>query len=93
MSTITKKKEQTALEQKLNAPWHILIINDDVNTFEHVIDTLVKYCGHSPEQAYQCSLIIHHSGKCSVKVGEYDELRPIYEAILEEKIRAKIEET
>ncbi len=54
----------------------IILYNDEVNTFDHVIKTLIEVCEHTPEQAEQCSLIVHYKGKCSVKSGSYDELEP-----------------
>ncbi|MDG1821898.1 MAG: ATP-dependent Clp protease adaptor ClpS [Flavobacteriaceae bacterium] len=54
----------------------IILYNDEVNTFDHVIKTLIEVCDHTPEQAEQCSLIVHYKGKCSVKRGSYDELEP-----------------
>jgi len=68
----------------------LVVFNDDVNTFDHVINTLIKVCGHSPEQAEQCTLIIHFKGKCTVKTGSFDELRPMKEGICEVGIDAKI---
>jgi len=78
-------KEQT---KELN---HIIVWNDDVNTFDFVIETLVDLCDHSKEQADQCALLIHMKGKCSVKRGEYKELRPICEAILDRGLSATID--
>ena len=54
----------------------IILYNDEVNTFDHVIKTLIEVCDHTLEQAEQCSLIVHYKGKCSVKHGSYDELEP-----------------
>ena len=54
--------------------WSLVVFNDDVNTFDHVIDTLVDVCKHEPTQAEQCAMIIHLKGKCAVNSGEYDEL-------------------
>jgi ATP-dependent Clp protease adaptor protein ClpS len=68
----------------------LVVFNDDVNTFEHVIQTLIKVCKHTPEQAEQCTLIIHYKGKCSVKNGSYDFLKPLRDAICEVGIDAKI---
>jgi len=68
----------------------LVVFNDDVNTFDHVINTLIKVCGHSPEQAEQCTLIIHFKGKCTVKTGSFDELRPMKDGICEVGIDAKI---
>jgi ATP-dependent Clp protease adaptor protein ClpS len=69
----------------------IVLYNDDVNSFQHVIECLVKYCRHNPHQAEQCATIVHFNGKCSVKDGSYDDLKPICEALLENQLRAKIE--
>ena len=68
----------------------LLVYNDDFNTFEHVIDTLIKVCKHSAEQAEQCTWLIHHKGKCKVKEGSYEELNPMREAICNAGIDAKI---
>jgi ATP-dependent Clp protease adaptor protein ClpS len=68
----------------------LVVFNDDVNTFEHVTRTLIKVCEHTPEQAEQCTLIIHYKGKCQVKAGTFDFLRPMREAICEAGIDARI---
>lgn len=68
----------------------LIVFNDDFNTFEHVIDTLIRVCRHTPEQAEQCTWLIHHKGKCAVKSGAYEELNPMREAICEAGIDAKI---
>ena len=68
----------------------LVVFNDDVNTFEHVIDTLIRVCKHTAEQAEQCTLLIHHKGKCSVKNGTFDFLKPMRQAICEAGIDARI---
>ncbi|WKN33654.1 ATP-dependent Clp protease adaptor ClpS [Porifericola rhodea] len=68
----------------------LIVLNDDYNTFDHVINTLIKVCKHSPEQAEQCTLIIHYKGKCSVKKGSYEELKPKRDAITDAGIGAII---
>jgi len=76
----------------LTEPYYSLIVwNDDVNTFEWVIETLVDICGHSVEQAEQCAIIIDSKGKYAVKEGSYDQLKPQCDAITERKIGATIE--
>lgn len=72
-------------------PFSLIVWNDEVNTFEWVIETLVEVCGHSHEQAEQCAMIIHTKGKYAVKQGSYDELKPICDAITERGIGATIE--
>ncbi|WP_025763796.1 ATP-dependent Clp protease adaptor ClpS [Dyadobacter tibetensis] len=68
----------------------LIIFNDDVNTFDWVIDTLMEVCGHTSEQAEQCTIIIHYKGKCSVKEGEFGELLPMRNQICERGISAEI---
>ncbi len=71
---------------------HLIVWNDEVNTFEWVIEALMDVCGHSFEQAEQCSYIIHYKGKYAVKDGRYDDLKPMCDAILERGINATVEE-
>lgn len=68
----------------------LVVFNDDVNTFEHVINILMKVCKHSAEQAEQCTLLIHYKGKCTVKNGSFTELRPMCESILDAGITATV---
>ena len=69
----------------------LIVYNDDYNTFEHVISTLIKVCKHRPIQAEQCTYIIHYKGKCIVKKGSYEILKPMREALSEAGIKAVIE--
>ncbi|MCK7591375.1 ATP-dependent Clp protease adaptor ClpS [Subsaxibacter sp. CAU 1640] len=90
MSTREKLQEDLlvdTLEQQLN---EIVLYNDDVNTFDHVIDTLIYACDHTPEQAEQCSILVHYKGKCTVKTGEYDDLKPRCTMLLEAGLSAEI---
>ena len=70
--------------------YSIIVYNDEVNTFDHVINTLIEYCEHTLEQAEQCTLIIHFKGKCPVKNGDFEELVPIRQAICDRGISAEI---
>ena len=74
----TKKQEQPEHDVAVEPTGmhEIILYNDDVNTFDHVIETLIEVCEHTAEQAEQCALIVHYKGKCSVKRGSYDELEP-----------------
>ena len=74
-------------------PCSLVVWNDEVNTFEWVIETLIEVCGHSAEQAEQCAFIIHYQGKYAVKQGAYDDLKPECDAITERGIGATIEVT
>ena len=85
------KEEHEVVEEVITEDLKDLVVyNDDFNTFDHVINTLIKVCKHSSEQAEQCTWIIHYRGKCSVKKGEYTKLKPMKEAICEVGIDAKI---
>ena len=68
----------------------LVIYNDDFNTFDHVINSLVKVCKHEMIQAEQCTWIIHYAGKCAVKEGSYEDLKPQREALSERGLDAKI---
>ncbi|GHB60386.1 ATP-dependent Clp protease adaptor ClpS [Persicitalea jodogahamensis] len=68
----------------------LVVFNDEVNTFDWVIETLIKVCDHAPEQAEQCTLIIHFKGKCSVKEGEFDSLVSMRNEICRRGISAEI---
>ncbi|GAA4403351.1 ATP-dependent Clp protease adaptor ClpS [Nibrella viscosa] len=70
--------------------YNLVVFNDDVNTFDHVIDTLIDVCAHTPEQAEQCTLIIHYRGKCTVKNGSWEELVPMRNEICRRGISAEV---
>lgn len=69
----------------------LIVYNDDVNTFDHVIESLMKVCRHDAIQAEQCTWIIHHNGKCQVKHGTYEKLEPMCTGLLDRGISAVIE--
>jgi ATP-dependent Clp protease adaptor protein ClpS len=69
----------------------LIIYNDDFNSFDFVIESLIKVCKHDANQATQCTYIIHFKGKCQVKRGSYDTLKPMCSALLERGITAEIE--
>jgi ATP-dependent Clp protease adaptor protein ClpS len=91
--TSTKQWEETGLLTDLEEPCNLIVWNDEVNTFEWVIETLIEVCGHTYEQAEQCSYFIHYRGKYAVKQGSYDELKPLCDAITERGIGATVEVT
>lgn len=88
---ITEVEEDVLMQEVLVDQKDLIIYNDDYNTFEHVIESLIKVCEHNPVQAEQCTWIIHHNGKCQVKRGEYDRLEPMCTALLDRGISASIE--
>ena len=87
----TKLKEHTDVLTELDEYCTLIVWNDEVNSFDWVIETLVEVCGHSPEQAEQCAIIIDSKGKYAVKEGSYDTLKPMCDAITDRGIGATIE--
>ncbi|MBY5952086.1 ATP-dependent Clp protease adaptor ClpS [Algoriphagus sp. NF] len=85
------EEEEILIEDLLDLEEHDLVVfNDDVNTFDHVTHVLMKVCKHTRVQAEQCTLIIHYKGKCAVKKGSFEDLKPMCEAILDAGIQATI---
>lgn len=85
-SDVLLAPEEVAVEDK-----QLIVYNDDFNTFDHVIESLIKVCKHDPIQAEQCTFLIHYKEKCSVKKGSYEALEPMCTALLERGITAEIE--
>lgn len=90
MTTIEKVQEDVLVEEQIGINNEIVLYNDDVNTFDHVIDTLIRVCNHIPEQAEQCAILVHYKGKCTVKTGSFDELKPQCTQLLEAGLSAEI---
>jgi ATP-dependent Clp protease adaptor protein ClpS len=76
---------------QLTPSYSLIVWNDEVNSFDWVIETLMEVCGHDLEQAEQCAMIIHNKGKYAVKNGDYDTLKPMCDAITDRGIGATIE--
>ena len=97
MIAFEKWKEESDLDEYVEVltnedyPSSLIVWNDEVNTFDWVIETLMKICKHSYEQAEQCAYIIHYNGKYAVKEGKYEDLKPMCDAITERGINATVE--
>lgn len=92
--TYSSETETEALVEtkvKASVNYAIVIYNDDVNTFDFVIDSLIKICKHNSVQAEQCTYLIHYSGRCAVKTGSFDELKSICETLQNVGLSATIE--
>jgi ATP-dependent Clp protease adaptor protein ClpS len=87
----TRFKESTDVLSAVDEYCCLVVWNDEVNTFDWVIQALVEICSHSEEQAEQCAIIIDSKGKYAVKEGSYDLLKPMCDAITERGIGATIE--
>lgn len=90
MSTLEQVQEEVLVEEAVGINNEIVLYNDDVNTFDHVIETLVRVCDHTWEQAEQCAILVHYKGKCTVKTGELTKLKPQCSALLEAGLSAEI---
>lgn len=90
MSSKEKYLEDLLLEEAISKQNQIVLFNDDVNTFDHVIETLIYACDHTPEQAEQCSIIVHYKGKCTVKTGAFEDLKPRCTKLLQAGLSAEI---
>lgn len=84
-------QEEEDIDVMVESSHNLIVWNDDVNTFDHVIESLMDVCEHSPEQAEQCALFIHHKGKYGVKKGSFEILRPKAEALIDRGIQATID--
>ena len=91
MSVKEEVLEDVLLDELVNKENEIVLFNDDVNTFDHVIDTLIRVCNHDPLQAEQCAFIVHYNGKCTVKTGAYEKLVPMCSALLDAGLSAEIQ--
>lgn len=90
MSTKRKIQEDIDVLEQLTNQYEIVLFNDDVNTFDFVIDSLIDVCEHTLEQAEQCTLLVHYKGKCTVKTGEYKDLKPRCSKLLSLGLSAEI---
>ena len=90
MATVEKTQQETDVLEAVDTNNEIVLFNDDVNTFDHVIDTLIRVCKHTSEQAEQCAILVHYKGKCIVKTGSYDQLEPQCTQLLEAGLSAEI---
>jgi len=86
-----KYKEQEETDVLDSSGFVLVVWNDEVNTFEWVIKTLIEVCGHEQEQAEQCAMIVHYTGKCSVKSGSYEGLVDYRDALIDRELNVTIE--
>jgi ATP-dependent Clp protease adaptor protein ClpS len=93
---MTEKTEKQILsteqtDQKSDLACNLILINDDIHTFDYVIDALIEICSHAPQQAEQCAMITHLKGKCQIKKGKLHELKPIRRALVHRNLKAVIQ--
>ena len=87
----TDHQQDIALLEEVILEKRLVLHNDEVNTFEWVIESLIDVCKHSWEQAEQCAYFIHHKGKYAVKHGDFELLKPMKDEITGRGINATIE--
>ncbi len=88
------KEHNKALDnkkEKLTDNKELILYNDEINTFDFVIKTLIEVCKHEPQQAEQCAIIAHLKGKCAVKSGTFYELKPIFDEMSSRNLTVEIE--
>ena len=90
MTTEIEYLEAVEIKESVVLNNEIVLFNDDVNTFDHVIETLILVCEHTAEQAEQCAILVHYKGKCTVKTGSLKELEPKCSLLLEAGLSAEI---
>ena len=89
---IQKKPQfEELLEQKTGDEKHLILHNDEVHTFDYVIESLIKVCELEPVQAEQCTYLVHYKGKCDVKKGDFKYLRPFKQGLIERGLEATID--
>lgn len=82
---------ENPVESRVENKRKLVLINDDVNTFDHVIDCLVHYCEHNNIQAEQCAFLTHYKGSCEIKTGSFEDLYPLKSALQNEKLTVCID--
>jgi len=87
----TKTEEEVLVKEKASYSKSIILFNDEVNTFDFVIESLIEVCGHDHVQAEQCTFIVHYKGKCDVMKGGYDDLKPPCEELMRRGLSAEIQ--
>ena len=86
-----KFKEEGFVKDKLKTLKSIVVYNDEVNSFDHVIDCFINILKHDYERAIVCTFTVHNEGKCDVKSGTYEELEPFALSLMNQKLSCKIE--
>ena len=83
-------EEEVLVLDQTDDVYKLVLHNDDVNTFDFVIECLIEICKHTPEQAEQCTLLVHYKGKCTVKTGAMDLLKPMHQKLLTRGLTSEI---
>lgn len=85
-----KYEEEVLVLDQTDDVYKLILHNDEIHTFDFVIDCLIEICKHTPEQAEQCTMLVHYKGKCTVKTGSIDLLKPMHERLLSRELTSEI---
>lgn len=91
MTTKEKIRPEQTENTDLKGECFLVLHNDDYHTFDYVIESLIRVCQHEPEQAVQCTLMVHYKGKCDVKKGSFAYLSPMKQALIARDLKATID--
>ncbi len=91
MTIKEKKLPDAGTDTRKDSGRKLILFNDDINTFDFVIETLIEVCGHDPHQAENCALIAHFKGKCAIKIGALEDLKLCYESLILKRLTVKIQ--
>ncbi|KQM53699.1 ATP-dependent Clp protease adaptor ClpS [Chryseobacterium sp. Leaf201] len=83
-------EEEVLVLDETDEIYKLVLHNDDIHTFDYVIDSLIEICKHTLEQAEQCTMLVHFKGKCTVKTGSMDLLKPMHEKLLSRELTSEI---
>lgn len=83
-------EEEVLVLDDTDEVYKLVLHNDDIHTFDYVIDSLIEICKHTLEQAEQCTILVHFKGKCTVKTGSLDLLKPMHEKLLSRELTSEI---
>jgi ATP-dependent Clp protease adaptor protein ClpS len=86
-----KTKPADKNEDLLSTNNDLVLYNDEVNSFDFVIESLVEVCNHDFEQAEQCALIAHYKGRCAVRSGSYEELKGMSDELTQRRLTVAVE--
>lgn len=94
MTSRKTKKRPEGSDLTATVQEYLLVLhNDDIHSFDYVIDALIDICNHDYEQAVQCTMITHHNGKCDVKKGSFDSMKQMKDALTDIGLSATVEST
>jgi ATP-dependent Clp protease adaptor protein ClpS len=85
-----KYEEDVLVLEETDDVYKLVLHNDDIHTFDYVIDSLIEVCGHTAEQAEQCTILVHFKGKCTVKTGSMDVLKPMHDKLISRELTSEI---